>query len=200
MRGTSVISKRPGGLRTDLAAMVLLGQKLGLTLLRLHTHLDRAHLNRIDVEHHGDRLASDLRHLIKVPRLREDAPERGHRNRPPVARPHDVDAMSQGGRFRFHGSTIVPASARIPRCGRLAGQDGRLEVGAVLGPPVPAAIEPLLAAHRIGQFGVPRHRERVEASWRSGSSPTGTGAPSKPDPEMVLLDARRPGRNSRALN
>lgn len=101
--------------RSGLTATALLGQKLSLTLLRLHTHVDRAHISRIDVEHQGDRLASDRRHLIKVPRLREDTPERGNRYRPPVARPHDFDAMSQGGRFRFHGSTILPASARMPR-------------------------------------------------------------------------------------
>ena len=65
--------------------MALLGQKLSLTLLRLHTHVDRAHVGGIDVEHHGDRIASDLRHLIEMSRLREDAGERGNRHRLEIA-------------------------------------------------------------------------------------------------------------------
>lgn len=118
--------------------MALLGQQPSLTLLRLHIHVDRAHFSRIDVEHQSNRIASDLRHLIEVPRLREDAPERGNRYRPPVARSHDFDAMSQGAHIRFHSSTILPASARMPRGDHLARQDGRLDVGSVLGPPGPA--------------------------------------------------------------
>ena len=90
----------------------------------------------INIEHHGDRLASGRRHVVEVSRLREDAPKRGNRYRPPLARLHDFDAMSQGGHVRFHGSTILPASARMPRASRrreLCCERGRLRTAVLSG-------------------------------------------------------------------
>ena len=85
------------------------------SVLRLHTYVDRTHIGRINIEHHGDRLASSRRHLVEVSRLGENTPKRGNRYRPPLAGLHDFDAMPQGGRVRLHGSTILPASAGLPR-------------------------------------------------------------------------------------
>ncbi len=119
-----------------LPATALPGQKLSPTLLPLHTHVDRPHVGRINIEHQGDRLASGRRHLVEVSRLREDAPKRRNRSRPPLARLHNFDAMSQGGHVRFHGSTILSASARMPRALRraeLCCERGRLRTAVLSG-------------------------------------------------------------------
>ena len=64
------------------------------SVLRLHTYVDWTHIGRINIEQHGDRLASGHRHLVEVSRLGEDAPQRGNCYRPPLARSarlrHDV--------------------------------------------------------------------------------------------------------------